>query len=225
MKTIRPLLNLISLLCIDYHPKRFLGRIMTFWTLFSNLLIILVIELLRKWVIAQLSILIALSAITIIFSLPKMIYKTTIGTELGFIIISILFLVLGLLQNSDGASNSDLRLILSWIGVGTNIAIVLFHIIVRIIEFFRLRKEKKRGRKRKKRLEVQNSTNYNKTHASRSHSTLIQHESKHDPNISFSQSFHERMSMSKRTLRRGKSVDMVNFMSNSKTKNKRLSNK
>ena len=150
MKTIRPLLNLISLLCIDYHPKRFLGRIMTFWTLFSNLLIILVIELLRKWVIAQLSILIALSAITIIFSLPKMIYKTTIGTELGFIIISILFLVLGLLQNSDGASNSDLRLILSWIGVGTNIAIVLFHIIVRIIEFFRLRKEKKREEENEK---------------------------------------------------------------------------
>ena len=157
MKSIRPLLNLVSLLCHDYHSKSFLGRIMTFWTLFSDLVIILVIELLGRWIFIQLGIFIALGLVTIIISLPKAIFKTSankilvIGTELGFIIISIVFLVLNLLQNSGGSTSSyTARLALSWVGVGVNNAIILFHLIVRIAEFIRERIAKMREKQKPK---------------------------------------------------------------------------
>ena len=154
MKFIRPLLNLIVLLCRDYHSKSFLGRILTFWTLLSNFVIILVLELLSKWVIVQLSVLITLNLITIFMSIPKHVYKVTatkvtvIGTEIGFIIISLVFLVMYILESVVSSSYYHVRLGLSWTCVGVNLAMILFHIIVGIAEFFRKRKEKKREEKK-----------------------------------------------------------------------------
>ena len=147
LKSIRPFLNLITLLCQEYHSKSYLGRIMTFWTLLSNLIIVLVLELLRKWVIVQLSVLIVLNAMAILIALPKNVFKTeatkitVIGTEVGFTIISILFLVIYSLENSN---SYQVRLGLSWATVGVNVAIILFQIIVKIVEFVRLRRAKKR---------------------------------------------------------------------------------
>ena len=156
MKFIRPLLNLIILLCRDYSSKSFLGRLLTFWTLFSNFAIILVLELLSKWVIVQLSVLITLNLITIFMSIPKGVYKitankvTVIGTEIGFIIISLVFLVMYLLESVVSGSYYHVRLGLSWTCVGVNLSIILFHIIVGIVEFFRKRKEKKREEEKQK---------------------------------------------------------------------------
>ena len=147
LKSIRPFFDLVTLLCQEYRSKTYLGRIMTFWTLFFNLIIMLVLELLRKWVIVQLSVLIVLNVITILFALPKNLFKTTatkitvIGTELGFIIIAILFLVMYSLENSG---LYHVRLGLSWTTIGVNVAIIIFHILVKIAEFFRLRRAKKR---------------------------------------------------------------------------------
>ena len=153
LKSIRPLLNLVALLCREYHSKSSLGRIMTFWTLLCNLIIMLVLELLRKWVIVQLSILLALNVFTILLLIPRHVFKATatrimvIGTEIGFIIISILFLVMYFLESSE---LYQVRLGLSWTVAGVNIAIILFQIIVKIIEFFRLRKKKKREKQKKR---------------------------------------------------------------------------
>ena len=147
LNSIRPLLSLVAILCREHRSKSYLGRAMTFWTLFSNLLIILVLELLRRWVIAQLSILIALNVITILIALPKDVFKATankiivIGTELGFIIIGLLFLVLHFLEKSN---SYQLRLGLNWTAVGVNGAIILLQIAVKIVEFFRLRRKKQR---------------------------------------------------------------------------------
>ena len=147
LKSIRPFFDLVTLLCQEYRSKTYLGRIMTFWTLFFNLIIMLVLELLRKWVIVQLSVLIVLNVITILFALPKNLFKTTatkitvIGTELGFIIIAILSLVMYSLENSG---LYHVRLGLSWTTIGVNVAIIIFHILVKIAEFFRLRRAKKR---------------------------------------------------------------------------------
>ena len=151
LKPIRPLFGLITLLCQEYHSKRYLGRIMTFWYLLSNFLNILFLLLLRKWVIVQLSILLTLNVITILLSIPKNVFKTTttklmvIGTEIGFLIISILFLVMYFLESSG---SYQVRLGLSWTVVGVNTAIIVFQIIVKIIEFFRLRKKKREEKKR-----------------------------------------------------------------------------
>ena len=153
LESIRPLLRSISLLCREYRSNSYSGRIMTFWTLLSNLLIMLVLALLRKWVIFQLSILIVLNAITILIAYPKNVFKATankiivIGTELGFIIINFLFLVIRFLQNSD---SYQMRLGLSWTVVGVNVAIILFQIAVKIIEFFRLRRKKKQEERKRK---------------------------------------------------------------------------
>ena len=153
LKPIRPLFNLITLLCQEHQSKTYLGRIMTFWTFLFNFLIILVLTLLRKWVIVQLSVLIVLNVITILIAVPKKIFKTAanritvIGTELGFIIINILFLVMYSLENSG---SYQVRLGLSWTTVGVNIAIILFQIVVKIIEFFRLRREKRRKKPKQK---------------------------------------------------------------------------
>ena len=152
LRSIRPLLGGISLLCQEYHSKRFLGRIMTFWTLLCNFMTMLALQLLRKWTFIQLSVLIVLNVITILITLPKNVFKTAankivvIGTKIGFIIISILFLVLYVLENSG---SYQVRLRLSWIAVGVNVAIVLLQIIVKIIEFFRLRKKKREEQKHK----------------------------------------------------------------------------
>ena len=147
LKFIRPQLGLIALLCQEHHSKSYLGRIMTFWTLLSNLLIMLALELIRKWVIAQLSILMVLNVLTILIALPKNVFKATankivvVGTELGFIIVSILFIVMYALENSN---LYQVRLIMSWTVVAVNVAIILFQIGVKIVEFFRLRRKKKR---------------------------------------------------------------------------------
>ena len=131
---------------------------MTYLTLQSNLIIMLMLELLRKWTIAQLSVLITLNVITILLSIPKKVFKTTatkilvIGTELGFIIISVLFLVMYSLESSN---SYQVRLGLSWTGVAVNIAIIAFQIVVRIIEFFRARREKKREEQNQKRTQAQ----------------------------------------------------------------------
>lgn len=131
---------------------------MTYLTLQSNLIIMLMLELLRKWIIAQLSVLITLNVITILLSIPKKVFKTTatkilvIGTELGFIIISVLFLVMYSLESSN---SYQVRLGLSWTGVAVNIAIIAFQIVVRIIEFFRARREKKREEQNQRRTQVQ----------------------------------------------------------------------
>ena len=158
LKSIRPLFGLITFLCQEYRSKTYLGRIMTYLTLQSNLIIMLMLELLRKWIIAQLSVLITLNVITILLSIPKKVFKTTatkilvIGTELGFIIISVLFLVMYSLESSN---SYQVRLGLSWTGVAVNIAIIAFQIVVRIIEFFRARREKKREEQNQRRTQVQ----------------------------------------------------------------------
>ena len=152
LKPIRPFFGLITLLCQEHHSKSFLGRIMTFWTLLFNFIVMLVLEPLRKWVIVQLSILIVLSVITLIIALPKKVFKTpanrivVIGTEVGFIIVAILFLAMYSLENSN---SYQVRLGLSWTTAGVNVSIILFHIIVKIVEFFRLRKKKREERKQK----------------------------------------------------------------------------
>ena len=159
LKPIRPLFGLITFLCQEYRSKTYLGRIMTYLTLQSNLIIMLVLELLRKWTIAQLSILITLNImITIVLSLPKKVFKTAatkiivIGTEIGFIIISVLFLAMYLLESSG---SYQVRLGLSWTAVVVNIAIILFHIVVRIVEFFRVRRAKKFEEQKQKQKQAQ----------------------------------------------------------------------
>ena len=158
LESMRPLLRSIALLCREYCSSNYSGRIMTFWTLLSNLLIMLVITLLRKWVIFQLVILTALNAITIFIASPKNVFKATankvivIGTELGFIITSLRFLVIRFLQNSN---SYQVRLGLSWTVVGVNVAIILFQIVVKIIEFCRLRREKRRKERKQKQQSAQ----------------------------------------------------------------------
>ena len=125
---------------------------MTFCDLTVKFMTMLALQLLRKWTFIQLSVMIVLNVITILIALPKNVFKTAankivvIGTEIGFIIISILFLVLYILENSG---SYQVRLRLSWTAVGVNVAIVLFQIIVKIIEFFRLRKKKREEQKHK----------------------------------------------------------------------------
>ena len=156
LKPIRPLFNLITLLCQEHQSRTYLGRIMTFWTFLFNFIIILVLTFLRKWVIVQLSVLIVLNVITILITVPNKVFKTAankitvIGTELGFIIINVLFLVMYSLENSG---SYQVRLGLSWTTVGVNVAITFFQIVVKIIEFFRLRREKKQE-ERKHKLEL-----------------------------------------------------------------------
>ena len=124
---------------------------MTFWTLLFNFIIILILELLK--VIVQLSVLIVLNVITILIALPKNVFKTAankilvIGTEAGFVIAAILFLVMHPLENSG---SYQVRLGLSWTAVGVKVAIILFQIIVKIVEFFRLRREKKLEERKQK---------------------------------------------------------------------------
>ena len=153
LRSIRPLLRLLVLLFQEYRSKIYLGRVMAFWALFFNFIIMLVLKLLRKWVIVQLSVLIVLNVITILIALPKHVFKTAankiivIGTELGFIIINLLFLVMYSLENSN---SYRVRLGLSWTAVVVNVAIILFQIVVKIVEFFRLRREKKREEQKHK---------------------------------------------------------------------------
>ena len=71
LKSIRPLLNLIALLCQDHYSRNHFGRLMTFWTLSSNLMIMLALPLLRKWTIIQLSVLTVLNVMTILILFPK----------------------------------------------------------------------------------------------------------------------------------------------------------
>ena len=151
LKFIRPLFGLITLLCQEHHRKNPLGRIMPFWNFLFNFTIMLVLELLRKWATLQLSALIVLNVITILMALPKNVFKTAankitvIGTEFGFIIINVIFLVMRFLENSN---SYQVRLGLSWTTVGVNVAILLFQIVVKIVEFFRLRSEKKREKQK-----------------------------------------------------------------------------
>ena len=93
---------------------------------------------------------------TILMSIPKNIYKVTatkvtvIGTEIGFIIISVVFLVMYILESVISGSYYQVRLGLSWTCVGVNLAIILFQIIVGIVEFFRKRKEERRKAQERK---------------------------------------------------------------------------
>ena len=112
-----------------------------------------------KWVIAQLSVLIVLNVINIIIALPKNVFTTAatkivvFGTELGFIIVAILYLVMFPLEN---CGSYQVRLRLSWAIVEATVAIILFQIIVKITELYRLRREKKlEERKRKKASQMQ----------------------------------------------------------------------
>ena len=164
-------------------------------------------------------------------SIPKLIYKTAankilvIGTKLGFIIISILFLVLGFLQNSHGASNSyHVKLVLSWIGVGVNIAIILFHIIVRIIEFFRQRKEKKGEAEKEKRKRLENKTSkkdYSTTKITKHRSKIIRLPDNHTSNNSNDQIFDKEIpKIFNRFQLKSRRVDIIN--SNTRAPSKRL---
>ena len=147
LESIRPLLGLIAPLFREYRSRSNFGRIMAFWTLLFNFIIMLVLELLKRWVILQLTVLIVLNVITILIARPKNVFKATankiimIGTEAGFIIVNLLFLVMRFLEHSK---SYQVRLGLSWTTVGVNVAIILFQIGVKIVEFFRLRREKKR---------------------------------------------------------------------------------
>ena len=90
------------------------------------------------------------------------------------------------------ASNSyQMRLVLSWIGVGANVTIVLFHMIVRIAEFFRRRKEKKIEEEKRQKLETLNLTNSNQTIPTKDNSTFIRLASHNESSISNEQSYHD----------------------------------
>ena len=134
---------------------------MTFWTLLCNFMIMLALHLLRKWTIIQLSVLIVLNVITTLISLPKNVFKSAankivvIGTEVGFIIVAILFIVMYSLENSG---SYQVRLGLSWTTIGVNVSIILFQIIVKIVEFIQLRRKKKREEQKLK-LESQTPAN------------------------------------------------------------------
>ena len=178
MKMIRPVLNVLAILLHDYHAKRWVGRVFTFWILLSNIIIVLALQLLGKWPLAQLGVLIGLSVVTIILSLPTKVFKTTankiimIGTETGFIIINILLIVMYLLQ--DSGSSYQIRVGLSWTAVGVNIAIIVFQILVKIAEFFRLRKKKKEEEARKKKEEeMRRKTTQNCTDESNLHGRTV----------------------------------------------------
>ena len=190
LKPIRPLLSVVALLCQEYRSKSYFGRVMAFWTLLSNFIIILVLELLRKWVIAQLGALIVLNVITILFALPKNVFKTAankivvIGTEIGFIIISILFLVLYALENSN---LYQVGLGLSWTAAGVNVAIVLFQIGVKIVEFFRSRRKKKQEEGKQKKGLSQKRANENSRIQTRGHAKFNISDIA-DPNCSWNRS-------------------------------------
>jgi len=174
---------MLTVLLQDYRSKRFIGRFFTFWILLSDLMIVLVLLLLSKWPIAQLSILIIINLMTIILSLPNPVFKTTaskilmIGTEAGFIIVSILFLVMHFLENVATPIAYNIQFILSWSAVGVNISIILFQIIIKVVEFFRLRREKKRQEQQQKAIQnlnqlenpsrlIEQSGNFNDPHNS-----------------------------------------------------------
>ena len=184
LKSIRPLLNLIALLCRGYQSKRYFGRIMTFWTLLFNFIIILILELLK--VIVQLSVLIVLNVITILIVLPKNVFKTAankilvIGTEAGFVIAAILFLVMHSLENSG---SYQVRLGLSWTAVGVKVAIILFQIIVKIVEFFRLRREKKLEERKQKQASQKRANDDSQIQLRKSHKFNISIEA--DSNLSW----------------------------------------
>lgn len=55
----------------------------------------------------------------------------------------------------ESSNSYQVRLGLSWTGVAVNIAIIAFQIVVRIIEFFRARREKKREEQNQRRTQVQ----------------------------------------------------------------------
>ena len=151
VRPLKPFFGLIGLLCKDYHSRRFLGRIMTFWTLLSNLLIMVVLIFLLKWPIVQISFLLTLSVATIIVSTPKRLYKNVttkinvIGTEIGFIIFDIILLALYCLEDSESASVYNSRLGLSWCAVGVHISIILLQIIMKLIDFIQERRRKKKA--------------------------------------------------------------------------------
>jgi len=163
LKRIRPLFDLISVMCQEYRSKTFLGRFLTFWVLISNLCNVLILLLLTRWVIVQLSLLMTLNLITIVFSLPKRTYKLTstkiavILTEVGFLSFAAIFLAMYFRESSGSSSSYRQRMILSWVGVGINISIISVQIISRIVAFIiawrKARKAKKQLEKAKKQLE------------------------------------------------------------------------
>ena len=156
LKRIRPFLIILTILLQKYNNKQVIGRFFTFWIFLSDFMIILVLIFLSKWPIAQLSILVIVSVTTLILSLTNSVFKTTaskiltIGTELGFISLYILFLVMYTMGNLGTSSAYSILLVLSWSAVATNASIILFWIIVEVVEFFRLRREKKRQEHQKK---------------------------------------------------------------------------
>jgi K+-sensing histidine kinase KdpD len=124
--------------------------------LLSDLMRVLVLLLLYKWRLVQLVFLIIIGLTTIALSLPKSVFKTNasrilmIGTEVGFIILCVLFFAMYFLENSGSLTGYNFQLALSWSAVVINISIILFQIVMEIVEFFRLRREKKRQEQQEK---------------------------------------------------------------------------
>ena len=153
LRFMRPFFRIIIIICQDYRSRTFLGRILAFWYLLSNLLIAVTLLLLRKWPIIQLSILIFLNVMTICFSLPKKIFKTTSGklvtifTELCFLLESIVLIVMYVLEDS-GNSSYQVRLAMSWAVVAINLLIILIQVVERIVTFIIARRKAKEAKKK-----------------------------------------------------------------------------
>ena len=156
LKPVRPLLNILQVLLQEYNRKGFIGRFFPFWTLLSDLMRVFILLLLYKWRLVQLAFLIIISLTTIALSLQKSVFKTNssrilmIGTEVGFIILCVLFFAMCFLENSGSLAAYNFQLGLSWSAVIVNISIILFQLIIEIVEFFLLRREKKRQEQQQK---------------------------------------------------------------------------
>ena len=140
LRFMRLLFKRLIIICQDYRSKTFLGRILTFWYLLSNLLIAVILLLLRKWPTIQLSLMLLLNIMVICLSLPKETYKSTshklvaIFTELGFLAANGVLLGMYLLENS-GYSSYQVKLVMSWAVVALNLTIILGQLIERVAAF------------------------------------------------------------------------------------------
>ena len=160
LKSFRSVLLLIVFLRQDYRIKSFVGRFFPFWTLLSNLKAVLILILLSNWPILQLSLLMSLDVITIVLSVRKNIFKQKankiiiLETEIGFLLISIIFLIMHSLEGHGSASSYNTRLALSWIGVGINIVIMLFPIVVDMIDWIRQWRKNRKAKLKEKKIRI-----------------------------------------------------------------------
>jgi hypothetical protein len=153
LRLIRPMFMILRVLFQNYRSKTFVARFLSFWMLLSNVLTVLILELLQKWQFVQLGLLMALNVITMGLSIPHNIYISTVQkwcvilTELGFVVFSLIVLAMFLLQNSGGSSSYTARLRWSWTAIAINICILLLQIISGVIEYVIKRRKEKAAKK------------------------------------------------------------------------------